>query len=143
MSNEPLAIETTDLTKVYGSGNTEVVAMRDATMSVRRGEVVALLGPSGAGKSTFLTAVGLINPPTSGQVVIGGEWVLDGPQAKTNLRTFRRNHIGFVFQRSNLIPFLTACENVQIALEIGGARAGAARRRSLELLDYLGVFLLK
>ncbi len=137
--NEPLAIETANLSKVYGSGNTEVVAMHDATMSVRRGEVVALLGPSGAGKSTFLTAVGLINPPTTGQVWIGGEIVRDGPQAKTNLRAFRRNHIGFVFQRSNLIPFLTACENVQIALEIGGTGASAARRRSLELLDYLGV----
>ena len=137
--NEPLAIETANLSKVYGSGNTEVIAMHDATMSVRRGEVVALLGPSGAGKSTFLTAVGLINPPTSGQVWIGGKIVMDGPQAKTNLRAFRRNHIGFVFQRSNLIPFLTACENVQIALEIGGSGAIAARRRSLELLDYLGV----
>jgi len=136
---QPLAIETTNLAKIYGNGNTEVVALREATMSVRRGEVVALLGPSGAGKTTFLTAVGLINPPTSGQVSIGGQMVMDGPRAKTNLRAFRRNHIGFVFQRANLIPFLTACENVQIALEIGGAGASAARRRSLELLDYLGV----
>jgi putative ABC transport system ATP-binding protein len=133
------AIETIGLTKVYGSGNTEVVAMRDATMTVRRGEVVALLGPSGAGKSTFLTAVGLVNPPTSGRVMIGGQLVLEDSRARTNLRTFRRNHIGFVFQRSNLIPFLTACENVQIALEISGNGSAAARRRSLELLDYLGV----
>ena len=84
------AIETQQLTKVYGSGNTEVVAMRDASMQVRNGEVVALLGPSGSGKSTFLTAVGLINPPTSGQVIIGGQLTLDGPQAHTNLRSFRR-----------------------------------------------------
>lgn len=133
------AIETQKLTKVYGSGNTEVIAMRDASMQVRRGEVVALLGPSGSGKSTFLTAVGLINPPTSGQVFIGGRLVLDGPQARVNLRSFRRMHIGFVFQKSNLIPFLKAVENVQVALELNGLAPRAARKRALELLDYLGV----
>lgn len=133
------AIEAQRLTKVYGSGNTEVVAMHDATMNVRRGEVVALLGPSGSGKSTFLTAVGLINPPTSGQISIRGQRVLDGATAQTNLRSFRRRHIGFVFQKSNLIPFLSAAENVQIALELNGDSARAARRRALELMDYLGV----
>lgn len=133
------AIETQDLTKVYGSGNTEVVAMRDASMQVPHGEVVALLGPSGSGKSTFLTAVGLINPPTSGRVFIGGRLTLDGPQAHTNLRSFRRRHIGFIFQKSNLIPFLSAIENVQIALELNGETPGAARKRARELLDDLGV----
>ncbi len=135
----PFAIETQAITKVYGSGNTEVVAMRDASMQVRRGEVVALLGPSGSGKSTFLTAVGLINPPTSGRVFIGGQLTLDGPHARTNLRTYRRRHIGFIFQKSNLIPFLTAIENVQIALELNGRSPRAARKRAMELLDYLGV----
>lgn len=133
------AIETQNLTKIYGSGNTEVVAMRDATLRVRRGEVVALLGPSGSGKSTFLTAVGLINPPTSGQVFIGGQLVLDGPTPRTNLRLFRRNHIGFVFQKSNLIPFLTAIENVQVALELNDWIPAKARERARELLDQLGV----
>lgn len=134
-----LAIETQAITKIYGSGNTEVVAMRDASMQVRRGEVVALLGPSGSGKSTFLTAVGLINPPTFGRVFIGGTLALDGPQPGINLRSFRRRHIGFIFQKSNLIPFLTAVENVQVALELNGETPGAARRRAMELLDYLGV----
>jgi putative ABC transport system ATP-binding protein len=133
------AIETRNLTKIYGSGNTEVVAMRDASMNVEQGSVVALLGPSGSGKSTFLTAVGLINLPTSGQVSIGGKLVLDGPRPKTNLPTFRRRNIGFVFQKSNLIPFLTAVENVMILLELDGYSSHAARSRSMELLDYLGV----
>lgn len=136
---ETLSIETREITKIYGSGNTEVVAMRDASMSVRRGEVIALLGPSGSGKSTFLTAVGLINPPTSGQVLIGGQLVLDGPTAHTNLRSFRRKNIGFIFQKSNLIPFLNARENVQIALQLSGCSRSAAHRRAMELLDYLGV----
>jgi len=137
--NESPAIVTEDLCKIYGSGNTEVVAMRDASMKVRRGEIVALLGPSGAGKSTFLTAVGLINPPTSGKVVINGQLVLDGPRAMTDLRSFRRREIGYVFQKSNLIPFLSAVENVQIALELNGNTKRAARRRSMKLLDELGV----
>ncbi len=133
------AIEANSLTKIYGSGNTEVVAMRDSTMQVRSGEVVALLGPSGAGKSTFLTAAGLINPPTSGRITIRGQLVLDGNTAHANLRLFRLRHIGFIFQKSNLIPFLSAVENVQIALELNGVAAGVARRNALELMDYLGV----
>lgn len=134
-----LAIETRELRKVYGEGNTEVVAMRDASVSVRQGEVVALLGPSGSGKSTFLTAIGLINPPTSGQIWIGGELVLDGPDAQTDVRAFRRKHIGFVFQKSNLIDFLNARENVQIAMELNGLSHRAAGKRAQELLDSLGV----
>ncbi|TWU37761.1 Lipoprotein-releasing system ATP-binding protein LolD [Novipirellula aureliae] len=135
----PLAIETRGLRKVYGSGNTEVVAMHDATMKVRNGEVVALLGPSGAGKSTFLTAIGLINPPTSGQIWIGGKLVMDGSEAQVDVRSFRRKHIGFVFQKSNLIDFLNARENVQIAMELNGDRPRVARQRAIELLEELGV----
>jgi putative ABC transport system ATP-binding protein len=134
-----LAIDADRLTKVYGSGETEVVAMRDASMQVRRGEVVALLGPSGSGKSTFLTAVGLINPPTSGRVMIRGQLVLDGETAHVNLRSFRRRHVGFVFQKSNLIPFLSAVENVQIAMELNGDSPRQARRRAIELLDQFGI----
>lgn len=113
--------------------------MRNASLTVRRGEVIALLGPSGSGKSTFLTAVGLINPPTSGQILIGGVLVLDGPNSLVNVRSFRRQHIGFIFQKSNLIPFLSARENVQVALELNGASPRYARRRAAELLEELGV----
>lgn len=139
LANDIPAIEVFDLTKVYGSGNTEVVAMRNATLRVERGEVIALLGPSGAGKSTLLTAMGLINPPTSGRVVIGGVPVLNGAQSLVDLRSFRRHHLGFVFQKANLIPFLSAVQNVQIALQINDAPARRARVRAMELLDYLGV----
>lgn len=133
------ALEALNLTKVYGNGNTEVVAMKDVTLRVARGEVVALLGPSGAGKSTLLTALGLINPPTAGRITIGGTAVLDADRALVDLRAFRRRHLGFVFQKANLIPFLNAVENVQVALEINDVAPRRARQRALELLDYLGV----
>jgi putative ABC transport system ATP-binding protein len=133
------AVEVQNLTKVYGSGNTEVVAMKDVTLRVERGEVVALLGPSGAGKSTLLTAIGLINPPTSGRILIGGQPVMDADRALVNLAAFRRQHLGFVFQKANLIPFLNAVQNVQVALEINDVAPRQARQRALELMEYLGV----
>jgi len=139
MTDKAIAVETQKLTKIYGKENTEVIAMRDVDLSVSKGEVVALLGPSGSGKSTLLTAVGLINPPTSGKVIINGTPVLDGPDALLNLTTFRRNHIGFVFQKSNLIPFLSACENVRVALELNGIPGRKAKKKAMELLEYLGM----
>lgn len=138
-ANGTPAIVAERLTKVYGSGNTEVLALKDVSLSVGRGEVIALLGPSGAGKSTLLTAIGLINPPTAGRIHIGGQLVMEADQPRVDLRTFRRRHLGFVFQKANLIPFLSALENVRVALEINDATPRAARKRARELLDYLGV----
>ncbi|MDI1311775.1 ABC transporter ATP-binding protein [Prosthecobacter sp.] len=138
-SETPPAIEVSHLRKVYGRGHTEVVAIRDATLQIARGEIVGMLGPSGSGKSTILTAMALINPPTAGQITISGKPVMDGPRALVDARAFRRRHLGFVFQKPNLIPFLTALENVQIALEVNDIAPREARKRALELLDYLGV----
>ncbi len=135
----PPAIETVALSKVYGSGNTEVIALREASMTIGRGEVVALLGPSGSGKSTLLSAIGLINPPTSGQIKIDGKVIMDGPRSYVDLQRYRRERLGFIFQKSNLIPFLTALENVLISLSISGVEGRPAKRRAMELLDSLGV----
>jgi putative ABC transport system ATP-binding protein len=139
VTESPNAIEARQLTKIYGSGNTEVVAMRDASLAIGKGQVIALLGPSGAGKSTLLTAIGLINPPTSGSIFVGGRPVMEGASALVDVRSFRRRYIGYVFQKANLIPFLTALENVQLALEINDVFPREARRRSMDLLEYLGV----
>lgn len=132
-------IEVKHFRKVYGSGHTEIVAIRDATLSISRGEVVGMFGPSGSGKSTLLTGMALINPPTSGQVTIAGTLVLDGPNALVDLRAFRRQHLGFVFQKANLIPFLTALENVQIALEVNDVPPRKARERAMALLESVGI----
>jgi len=133
------AVEALGLTKVYGSGNTEVQALRGVDLSLARGEVIALLGPSGAGKTTLLTIIGLVTPPTAGRIVMEGKPVVSEDRFVVDVRTFRRRHMGFVFQKANLIPFLTAAENVRIAMEINDYSPRAARNRAMELLDYLGV----
>ncbi len=133
------AIEVVNLTKVYGSGNTEVVALKDVSLRVGRAEVMALLGPSGAGKSTLLTAIGLINPPSAGSIYIDGKLVMEADRPWVDLRAFRRRHIGFVFQKANLIPFLNALQNVQVVMEINDIPPREARRRAMDLLGYLGV----
>lgn len=137
-NTQELVVEASGLTKTYGSGNTEVAALRDVALSISRGKVVALLGPSGAGKSTLLTVLGLIRPPDTGRIVIRGKLVFDGCLL-VDARVFRRKHMGFVFQKANLIPFLTAAENVQLAMEINDASPREARSRAMELLEYLGV----
>ncbi|MCC6556565.1 MAG: ABC transporter ATP-binding protein [Polyangiaceae bacterium] len=133
-----VAIEAESLWKTYGRGETEVVALRDVSLRVRRGEVAALLGPSGSGKSTLLITLGLLQPPDRGRIRLAGQDVVDG-EPRGDLAALRRERIGFVFQKANLIPFLTALENVLVAFEINGIRGAAARRRAMELLEYLGL----
>ena len=91
------------------------------------GNLFVVAAPSGAGKSTFLTAIGLINPPTSGRIVLGGEAVMDGERALVDVRAYRRQHLGFVFQKANLIPFLDAVENVAVSMEINDVAPRSAR----------------
>jgi len=134
-----IVLQAAGLTKIYGSGHTEVVAVRDVTVEVNRSEIVALLGPSGAGKTTLLTLLGLIRPPNMGRIAIEGTLVFDNHRAKVDVRRFRRQKFGFVFQKTNLIPFLTAAENVRLAMEIDDQPARASRKRAMELLEYLGV----
>lgn len=134
------AIEVENLTKIYGKGETAVTALQNADFKVKRGELVAILGPSGSGKTTLLTCIGLINEPTHGKVVIDGTTVADeGWQGGIDLKRMRREKLGFIFQAHNLIPFLTAQENVMVALEINGLKRLEAKKRSLELLNALNL----
>ncbi|MDD2582262.1 MAG: ABC transporter ATP-binding protein [Desulfuromonadaceae bacterium] len=134
------AIEVENLTKIYGKGDTAVTAIADASLQVKPGELVAILGPSGSGKTTLLTAIGLINEPTRGKVVIDGVTVADeGWLAGLDLKRLRREKLGFIFQAHNLIPFLTAMENVMIALEINHQTRSEAKDRATELLSALNL----
>ena len=128
-----IALTAENLCKTYGRGNTVVHALKDVSLTLYAGEIAALLGPSGAGKSTLLTSLGLIQPPDSGKIIIGSETVFDNG-FKTNVRTFRRNHIGFVFQKANLLPFLSAADNVRLAMEINDVSGKTAKARAEELL---------
>ncbi len=134
------AVEVENLTKIYGKGESAVTALADASIQVKPGELVAILGPSGSGKTTLLTSIGLINEPTHGTVVIDGTAVADeGWLPGIDLKRLRREKLGFIFQAHNLIPFLTAQENVMIALEINHLTRSEAKTRATELLGALNL----
>ena len=131
------AVRAIGISKSFGEGATAVRALRDVSLSLWTGTVVALLGPSGSGKSTLVKALGLVVPPDSGTILFDGRPVVENGRVLADVQALRRNRLGFVFQRANLVSFLTARRNVEIACEIGGNPDPA--RRAHELLDYLGV----
>lgn len=138
MTGEPVVI-LDNVCKRYRAGGADVVALDQATLELRAGEFVGIVGPSGSGKTTFLMLTGLLDVPTSGEVCFGDN-AFSGPDTDLDsLRDFRRNHVGFVFQKPNLIPFLNAMQNVQVALAVRGWRGTSAARRATSLLDKLGV----
>ena len=127
------------LRKIYGQGDTAVEALKDVNMRVGPGEVVGLVGPSGSGKSTLLKCLGAIIEPTAGRMVLGGRVIYDGAWKIPDLRTLRRDSIGFVFQAPYLIPFLDVTDNVALLPMLAGRSNAQARSRALELLTALDV----
>ena len=125
------------VTKVFGRGDTEVVALKDASLAVDAGELVALMGPSGSGKTTLLRALSLIDAPTHGRVVVDGRVVCDNGRVLVDDRRLRRERMGVIFQSYNLIPFLTSIENVALVLTLNGVPLRQARRRAGRLLERL------
>ncbi len=132
-------IEVSNVAKHFGEGETRVDALRAVDLTVRAGEVIALLGPSGSGKTTLLNIIGCILAPSAGRVALDGEPVFDGKWLRRDLRRLRLDKIGFIFQAHNLLPFLTAQENVSLVPDLAGWSAEAGRARARELLDYLEV----
>ena len=132
-------LQVENLSKVFGEGELAVQAVRGATFAIEAGELAALIGPSGSGKSTLLLCLSLIELPSSGSIAIRGRAAWRDGKAQVEARRFRRENIGFVFQGHNLIPFLTAQENVALAMQINGVGKRDARRRARELLGYLEV----
>jgi putative ABC transport system ATP-binding protein len=131
------AVSAERVTKIFGRGDSQVVALKEASVSVEPGELVALMGPSGSGKTTLLRALSLIDPPTRGRIAIAGDVVFEGERALTDDRWMRRRRMGVIFQSYNLIPFLTAAENVALVLTLNGVPKREAMRRARELLDRL------
>ncbi len=130
-------LELRGVSRVHGEGATRVHALREVSLVVLPGELVAVMGPSGSGKSTLLTIAGGLDSPTSGEVYVEGR-PLSGA-SPTELAALRRRSLGYVFQDLNLIPALTAVENVMLPLELDGARASVARRAARSALEEVGV----
>lgn len=133
------AIHIENLTKRYGEGDTAVDALKGVDMTIWPGEVVGLVGPSGSGKSTLLKCLGAVIEPTSGKMQLGGETIFEGAWKIDDLRTLRRDRIGFVFQAPYLIPFLDVTDNIALLPMLAGVSNTQARIRAKELLDALDV----
>lgn len=132
-----LALETRNVTKVYGNGNLTTTAVGGVSLQVQAGEFLALVGPSGSGKTTMLSMLAALLRPTGGQILLDGQ---DLAQLSDAQRTrLRREKIGFTFQANNLLPYLTARENVALMLRLNGKLDKAGERRVEELLERLGL----
>jgi putative ABC transport system ATP-binding protein len=130
-------LELCQVSRVYGQGAAVVHALRDVSLEVAAGTMVAVMGPSGSGKSTLLTIAGSLEEPSSGQVLVAGQDL--ATMSRDGKARLRRQSIGYVFQDFNLLPGLTAAENVALPLELDGVGARRARDAGLRALDALGL----
>ncbi len=132
-----VAIDLRRLSKVYGSGHVAVKAIDDVSLHVTKGEVVAIMGPSGSGKTTLLQIIGALLRPTSGDVIVTGRNISVLPEK--DLPRLRLETFGFIFQTPNLLASLSAVQNVELILNLGGTGGEKARRRAKQLLEELGL----
>jgi putative ABC transport system ATP-binding protein len=132
-----LALEARSVTKTYQVGDGTVNAVDEVDLNLQRGEFVALVGPSGSGKTTLLAILAGLLSPTSGNIMIGGHDLATMREAER--ARFRRRNIGFTFQANNLVPYLTALENVELMLRLNKEFNAAGRKRAKELLVRLGM----
>ncbi len=129
--------ELRNVSKEYGTGPTRVRALRDISLTIERREFTVFSGPSGSGKTTLLNLVGCLDQPTRGTVLLEDQDV--GALSGRELSRLRANRIGFIFQSFNLIPVLTAVENVELALQLAGDTTSDRRERAAEVLDQVGI----
>ncbi len=136
-AGEDAIIEMREIRKVYDTGKIKVEALKGIDLTVARGEFVAIVGPSGSGKSTLMNLIGCLDTPTGGQYRLGGEDVSKLDRDK--LADVRNRRVGFVFQGFNLLPQISAFENVEMPLVFGGVSLGERRGRVRELLEKVGL----
>ncbi len=130
-------LELKSVSKSYGSGRTQIEAVRDVNLEVRRGEIVLIMGPSGSGKTTMLSMAGGLLAPTSGEIIMGGQPL--GDLDSRGISELRLRHVGFVFQAFNLLAGLSALENVALVMNLAGRRDSSVERDSKKLLARLGL----
>lgn len=130
-------VECTGVTKIYQQGRVEVTALADVSLSIEKGSFAALAGPSGSGKTTLLNIIGGLDVPDSGEVVVDGESL--GRMNQSQLAELRLHKVGFVFQAYNLIPVLSAVENVEFVMLLQGVAPKDRRQRALAILDDVGL----
>ena len=137
MTTYETALETIDVVKEYPTGTSTVTAVDHATFGVAKGELVALVGPSGSGKTTLLAMLAGLLTPTTGEIVIDGQRL--GSMKEKQRSAFRRRRIGFAFQNNNLVPYLTAQQNVELLLRLNGEYNAGTKQRARDLLARLGL----
>ena len=132
-----VVIKATDITKTYSPDKVPVQALRGVSLEIEQGEFTAIVGPSGSGKTTLLNIIGGLDKPTSGKIEVGGTNI--STLSDNQLIDFRKDNIGFVFQSYNLIPVLTAKENVAFVMMLQNACKAARQQRAMELLTAVGI----
>jgi putative ABC transport system ATP-binding protein len=137
MNTNVVKLEVTDLCKTYGSGHLAVHAVKDAAFSIEEGRFIAIVGPSGSGKTTLLSMLGGLLTPSEGTIVVNGRNI--EKLSARERQEYRRDHIGFVFQANNLLPFLTARENLMLMSQIGPGSRRMMKERAAQLLDEIGL----
>ena len=133
------AIKVENLNKSFGSGDTFVDVIHDASFTINKGELVALVAPSGAGKTTLLMMIGCVDTPVSGKIWIGNEKVYDNKKMKKKTRKIRREKLGFIFQAHYLIPFLNVIDNLVLLPQANKVDEKVAKTKARELLKYFDI----
>ena len=136
MAEDPVVVFE-NVTKIYQMGEVSIPALKGVSLRIQRGRFSMILGPSGSGKTTLLNMIGCLDQPTDGKITVCGEKVADMPDDK--ISDFRAKHIGFIFQNFNLIPVLSALENVEYPLTLVGMKSRERRERCMEILDSVGL----